>query len=80
MEDTPDLPHYPHLQAVPQHLATQARLKRLGLNSQRPQPVATVTSYGKIVFLYPLDPQPDQHPQDQAPAGPAKTRVQVKPD
>ena len=75
MEDTPDLPHYPPLQAVPPHLTTRAGLKRLGLASPRPQPVATVTSYGKTVFLYHLNSPQDQETQDAS--EPAKARVRV---
>ncbi|GGJ44793.1 hypothetical protein [Deinococcus roseus] len=71
------LPHYPSLQEVPAHLTTRAGLKRLGHGKWKPQLVATVTSYGKNVFLY--DPRAVQDPaggsQTARPATPQGTQT-----
>ena len=46
------LPHYPSLKDVPEHLTTRAGLRKQGLDTFRPEPCATVESYGKAIFLY----------------------------
>lgn len=46
------LPHYPSLKDVPEHLTTRAGLRKQGLDTLRPEPCATVESYGKSIFLY----------------------------
>lgn len=65
-----DLPHFESLETVPDHLTTRAGLKSLGLKTHRPPPVATVTSYGKTVFLYDLtrleEPKPLQEQEGTA--------------
>lgn len=46
------LPHFVSLDVVPPHLVTRAGLKQLGHTGKRPEPVATVLSYAKTVYLY----------------------------
>lgn len=46
------LPHFASLDVVPPHLVTRSGLKQLGYLGKRPEPVATVVSYGKTVYLY----------------------------
>lgn len=72
-----ELPHHDSLDTVPDHLTTRAGLKRLGILTFKPTPVATVTSYGKTVFLYDLRDLDDSQTQQSAETSP-RTRRRVR--
>lgn len=68
------LPHFENIREAPGHLVTRAGLKQQGVDGLRPEPVATVLQFGKVVFLYDLRSIKDRQP---AASGPAR-RVRAK--
>lgn len=79
------LPHYLSLKDVPDHLTTRAGLRKQGLDTLRPEPCATVESYGKSIFLYDVRqlrspavrPEFTTHQGLQTPVGASKPRIRA---
>lgn len=70
------LPHYENIQKVPGHLVTRAGLKQRGFMDSRPEPVATVLQFGKVVFLYDLRGKGDP-PEPEAPSAVRRLRIKA---